>query len=358
MARRYAGRAFGSHDADRMLGILFALHSLKMKVENCGPLVRCVTFALGIALGLATSPASCIAADDAAALWPSDHIAAQTDCSLFSRDSNDFCYADDNTGVELGVRFATSKPVRVTGVRVYRVDGGPVTGSLWSADGTKLATGTFGPYAGVHGWQDLTFTDPGPVVINPGETYIASYFAPNAIYAFEYFFFTDRGMTVGPLSAVQPAGENPNGLFCYVFQACGSFPPSSYRDTNYWVTPIWISYDFSGFYQPVDNRPILNMAKAGSAIPVKFSLGGDRGLAIFDTGYPMVTRIACPGSSAITDQIEETVTAGVSGLTYDATTDRYAYVWKSNKSSAGMCYRFELGLIDGSSHTFDVQFTK
>jgi hypothetical protein len=312
-----------------------------------------------IALGLAMMPTAGVASGDAvAALWSSDHIAPQTDCSLFSRDANDFCHIDDNPAVELGVKFTTSQPVLVTGVRIYRVDGGSVTGSLWSADGTRLATGTFGPNAGVHGWQDLTFTDPGPVVITPGETYIASYFAPNAMYAFEYSFFTNSSMTVDPITALQSVAENPNGVFCYVGQPCGSFPTSSYRDTNYWVTPVWISYDFNGFYQPVDNPPTMNKAKAGSAIPVKFSLGGDRGVQIFDTGYPMATRIACPGSAALMEQIDETVTAGSSGLTYDPSTDRYVYVWKTNKSWAGMCYRFELGLIDGSAHTFEGQFTK
>jgi hypothetical protein len=312
-----------------------------------------------VALGLAMIPTAGTAADDAvAALWSSDHIPQQTDCSLFSRDANNFCYIDDNPAVELGVKFTTSTPALVTGVRIYRVDGGPVTGSLWSADGTRLATGTFGPYAGDHGWQDLTFTDPGPVVITPGETYIASYFAPNAMYAFEYFFFTNSGMTVGPITALQSVAEDPNGVFCYVGQPCGFFPTSSYRDTNYWVTPLWISYDFDGFYRPVENPPILNNAKAGSAIPVKFSLGGDRGLDIFDPGYPMAVAIACPGSSALTEQIDETVPAGGSSLTYDPTTDRYVYVWKTDKRWAGMCYRFELGLIDGSSHTFEGQFTR
>ena len=312
-----------------------------------------------IALGLATIPTAGIASDDAvAALWSSDHIPLQTDCWVFSRDANDFCYIDDNSGVELGVKFVVSKPVLVTGVRVYRVDGGSVTGSLWSVDGTKLATGTFEPYAGVHGWQDLTFTDPGPVLITPGEIYIASYFAPNAMYAFEYYFFTNSSMTAGPITALQSVAENPNGVYCYVGEPCGLFPTGSYQATNYWVTPIVSSYEFDGFYQPVDNLPVLNRAKAGSAIPVKFSLGGDRGLSIFDTGYPMAIRIPCPGSSALMDQINETVTAGSSSLTYDPGTDRYVYVWKTNKSWAGMCYRFELGLSDGSSHTFEGQFTK
>jgi hypothetical protein len=83
---------------------------------------------------------------------------------------------------------------------------------------------------------------------------------------------------------------------------------NTFRDTNYWVTPLW-GYDFAGFFQPVDNAPTLNVAKAGSAIPVKFSLGGNQGLDIFQTGYPRVTTVSC-SASAPEDVIESTVMAG------------------------------------------------
>lgn len=41
-----------------------------------------------------------------------------------------------------------------------------------------------------------------------------------------------------------------------------------------------VVYKYSGFFQPIDNKDasgnyVLNKAKAGSTIPVKFSLGGD-----------------------------------------------------------------------------------
>jgi hypothetical protein len=36
----------------------------------------------------------------------------------------------------------------------------------------------------------------------------------------------------------------------------------------------------------VDNLPVLNKANAGQAIPVMFSLGGNKGLDIFAAGYP------------------------------------------------------------------------
>ena len=52
-----------------------------------------------------------------------------------------------------------------------------------------------------------------------------------------------------------------------------------------------VIYSWSGFFQPIDNKDasgnyILNKAKSGSTIPVKFSLAGDKGLAIFETGFP------------------------------------------------------------------------
>ena len=373
-----------------------------------------------------------------------------------------------------------------------------------------------------------------------GQTYIASYFAPNADYAYQWDFFTNSPLTVGPITALQSVAGDGNGVFCYVSEnpPCDfPFPTNSYRDTNYWVTPLWdepptvdaggpysvnegssvtltatgsdpengpltyawdlddngtfetagqsvnftgvdgpsspmvkvqatddgglsavasvtvnvtnvvptvntptvspepsiqgssvtasatfsdpgpdapftctvdygdgsgdlpgtvaggtctgpahayaavgtytvtvgvtdkdgadgsnsvthaVVFSFSGFFQPVDND-VWNKAKAGSAIPVKFSLGGNQGLSILKTGYPKATSIACPGGGTAIDAIEETVTAGGSSLTYDAYANQYVYVWKTNKLWASKCFQFELGLSDGTSHTFKVQFVK
>jgi hypothetical protein len=107
-------------------------------------------------------------------------------------------------------------------------------------------------------------------------------------------------------------------------------------------------FDFSGFFQPVDNVPTLNQMNAGRSIPVKFSLGGDQGLDIFNDGYPASQNIPCDGSEPV-DPVEETTTAN-SGLTYNAAADQYTYVWKTEKSWAGTCRQFILGLTDGSDH--------
>lgn len=294
------------------------------------------------------------------ALWNSSFTGSATsaeECGFGggprSMDDNHFCVIDDFGAVELGVRFTSAKPVLITGVRVYRVDAGTVTGSLWDSAGVLKATGTFDPQAG-NGWQDLRFSSPVSILAN--QTYVASYSAPNADYAFEWNYFTSQSWTSGPITAMQSTETQGNGLYCYVGDACGLFPTSTFRDTNYWVSPLWLSYDFTGFFQPVDMDK-LNTAKAGSAIPVKFSLGGDKGLAILNNGFPKATKIACDTSEPV-DEIETTVTAGSSSLTYDAPAGQYVYVWKTAKATASYCYRFDLGLIDGSDHSFEVKLLK
>jgi hypothetical protein len=112
---------------------------------------------------------------------------------------------------------------------------------------------------------------------------------------------------------------------------------------------------FTGFFQPVDNLPTLNAVTAGRAIPVKFSLGGNRGLAIFATGYPAVVTVSCATGVPI-DQIETTVTADASGLQYDATSGQYNYVWKTQKGWTG-CRELQLKFVDGSIRTARFKFS-
>ncbi|HVF25234.1 MAG TPA: PxKF domain-containing protein, partial [Anaerolineales bacterium] len=125
-------------------------------------------------------------------------------------------------------------------------------------------------------------------------------------------------------------------------------------DISYYSFTQVPDYTFSGFFQPVDNLPVLNTVNAGRAIPVKFSLGGDQGLDIFAPGYPSSTVIAC-GSTA-GDAVEQTVTAGSSSLSYDSSTDQYTYVWKTEKAWAGTCRTLVVKLNDGTFHWANFKF--
>jgi len=115
------------------------------------------------------------------------------------------------------------------------------------------------------------------------------------------------------------------------------------------------AYDFDGFFEPVNNLPTVNLVSAGRAIPVKFSLGADEGLDIFEEGFPKVQQVDCE-SSAPLEEIDQTVTAGESSLIYDAATNTYQYVWKTDRAWAGSCRRLTVGLDDGSRHHADFRF--
>lgn len=107
------------------------------------------------------------------------------------------------------------------------------------------------------------------------------------------------------------------------------------------------AYAFNGFYSPVDNLPTLNSVNAGRAIPVKFGLGGDKGLDVFAAGYPRVEQVDC-ATGAPLNVVLETVAAGASSLTYDAGTARYQYVWKTDASWAGTCRQLALRFADAT----------
>jgi TolB protein len=119
-------------------------------------------------------------------------------------------------------------------------------------------------------------------------------------------------------------------------------------------TPL---YSFKGFFQPVDNLPTVNTVKAGAAVPVKFSLGGDKGLDIFATDYPLSGSVPSDPSASL-DAIEQTVTASASGLSYSATSGQYTYTWKTDKTWAGKTRQLVIRFKDGTEHKANFKFTK
>jgi hypothetical protein len=129
----------------------------------------------------------------------------------------------------------------------------------------------------------------------------------------------------------------------------GSRPPTSRG-------PSRSSTRSPAFLRPVDNGE-TNLAQAGSAVPVKFSLGGDRGLAIFASDNPASRPMSCVTGQSL-DPVEEVDAPGQSGLSYSAGADEYHYVWKTEKAWAGTCRRLSVTLVDGTVHTATFQFKK
>ncbi len=163
-------------------------------------------------------------------------------CSIWG-DSYTPAQADsgDTGSIELGVKFKSDIYGAVTGVRFYKAaaNTGTHTGSLWTADGTRLAQATFSSET-ASGWQKVTFAT--PVQVQPNTTYIASYHAPNGHYSATKDHMwpgsspgphSRSTLDAKPLHAVKNFGSVTNGLYAY--GGTSTFPTESFSATNYWV---------------------------------------------------------------------------------------------------------------------------
>jgi hypothetical protein len=137
--------------------------------------------------------------------------------------------------VELGVRFQSDLSGYITGLRFYKAaaDSSAHTGSLWAADGSLLASGTFTNET-ISGWQQLMFATPVPITANT--IYIASYHTSGA-YFYTSNYFLNKGIDNGPLHAAQNSFANPNGV--YVYSGGGQFPNHSMSASNYWADAVF-----------------------------------------------------------------------------------------------------------------------
>ena len=106
-----------------------------------------------------------------------------------------------------------------------------------------------------------------------------------------------------------------------------------------------------GFYAPVDMGGVWNSVKGGSTVPLKFEIfAGSTELANTSavTGFTAKT-VACPGSTAIVDEIELVTTGGTS-LRYDTTGGQFIQNWQTPKKP-GTCAQAIATLQDGSTIT-------
>ena len=115
--------------------------------------------------GSGTASVSARAIDDSANIGTAPAVRSLTLTgaeSLFGALVPKIPATDDTTSVEVGVKVKPTVNGQVTGIRFYKGTGntGTHTGTLWSAGGAVLATGTFSGES-ASGWQSLTFSTPG-----------------------------------------------------------------------------------------------------------------------------------------------------------------------------------------------------
>ncbi len=119
---------------------------------------------------------------------------------------------------------------------------------------------------------------------------------------------------------------------------------------------ITINFSFAGFEMPIKMNGKVNLVKAGSTVPVKFSLGGDMGLDIFAAGYPKIVTYN-PQTGQVIDSTALVFT-DKDPLIFDPTTDKYRYTWKTAKGWTGMNKQFIIQLKDGTIITAFFYFQK
>ncbi|MBM7770361.1 hypothetical protein JOD54_000565 [Actinokineospora baliensis] len=153
-----------------------------------------------------------------------------TRCEFWQPNRGDTTYLDadpDARQVEVGTRFQVDRPGHITAVMGFNYATGEGTqiGRLWSADGELLAEAP--KSSGI----DFVFDEPVPV--EPGKTYIASYYTPWGHYAVTEGHFT-AATVQAPFTALPDAG-----VYRYLDEDPDGFPSNTYEGSYYWVMPVF-----------------------------------------------------------------------------------------------------------------------
>ena len=222
--------------------------------------------------------------------------------TLFVDELPDTEAADDSSPVELGTAFTPSRDGQVTTIRFYKGLGnnGTHTGSLWRADGTRIASVTFTNETPT-GWQNATLAT--PVRVTAGTPYVVSYLAPQGHYSVTGGFFSSP-WTAGHLTA--PATNNGR----YIYGSAGGFPAYTYGASNYFVDvqfvpdpptiavssqspapgatdvarsePVQVS-----FTAPIADGYTMQVTSGGQAVPGTVTLSSDRKTLTFQASSLM-----------------------------------------------------------------------
>jgi hypothetical protein len=218
---------------------------------------------------------------------------------------------------------------------------------VFSTDGIFTATGTATDNA-----NNSATVNFGPIKIDKTAPALAPSVSPNPV------------LLNGTATATAGATDTGSGV---ATQSCGTVLTSTVGTQTVTCTATdnagntatanatyQVIFNFTGFFAPVKNPPIINEMNAGRSVPLTFSLGGNQGLAVLAAGYPKSRQVQCATLNPV-DSVEGTTTAANS-FTYDPATDTYTYVWKTEKSWAGTCRQVSVQFIDGQTYLLNFSF--
>ena len=249
--------------------------------------------------------------------------------------------ANDSSPNNIGVEFQASSNGTISGVRFYKEpdDTGTHTGTLWSANGVELATGTFSNESS-QGWQELDFSTPVPVTA--GTTYVASYNTQTGHYA-----YTTGGLasavTNGPLTALAGGGV-------YAYGSANTFPTSTYQEDNFWVDVVFepsqgsdtaptvtSSTPLNGSSSnPVSTDPTATFSEAVVPSSVSFTMTGPGGSTVAGTTSMDSTNTVAtftPSSSLAADTAYTVTISGAQDSSGDTMTTPYTWTFTTAQAS-------------------------
>ena len=213
--------------------------------------------------------------------------------SLFTQKDVPFTLStDDHNALEIGLRFKATTGGTVSAIRFYKNPSnvGAHIGHLWSSTGTLLAAASFSNET-ASGWQQANLTT--AVTLTVGATYVVSY-SSNGFYSVDYNYFY-RQRSIGSL--VAPSGLSVgNGVF--VYGSAGSFPSSSFLNSNYWVDVVFNRAGGAGNLPPTANNDsgFVTTENTALAIPASSLLANDTD----PNGYTLsVTGVSSPTNGTV-----------------------------------------------------------
>jgi extracellular elastinolytic metalloproteinase len=113
----------------------------------------------------------------------------------------------------------------------------------------------------------------------------------------------------------------------------------------------------TGFAPPVANPPAVNTFVAGTTVPLRFNIGGNRGVDPLASNSPASQQIDCATGLPVQFAITTPTASSNNKLTYNATTQHYQYNWATLGDWAGTCRQVIITLDDGTQLRARFEFT-
>ena len=123
-----------------------------------------------------------------------------------------------------------------------------------------------------------------------------------------------------------------------------------------------VTYQFVGFSGSVLGGGVLNVAKAGQNIALKWRLLDAAGAPVTNLTAATVTvtvaNLACSAGTATTADPLAAPTGGGGSALRNLGDGHYQYTWSTPKSYANTCKTMQLNLGEGTTHDALFRFTK